>query len=570
MVTHRVAGTSRTRPAPPPPLGLGPAPADEPVQILLIDDQPASLVALEATLAATGCRFVTARTPDEALLALLDRDFAAIVLDVVMPTMSGFELAAMIRRRQRTVHMPILFLTAHLPEREHELRGYAVGAVDYLTKPVAPEILRAKLGVFVELYRKRRALLRANVELQRQIAERQRMAEALRTANEELEARVAQRTAALAESNRRKDEFLAILAHELRTPLSALWSATEALRLPAPRAELATLQGVVERQLRQLMRLTDDLLDLNRVNRGKLRLQRQPLELAQVIHAAVETTRPLIEQHGHTVTIHLPHKPLRIDGDAARLAQVFANLLDNAARYTEPGGHIQLSADTADGYAQVKVEDTGRGIDRELLPRVFEPFTQGGPPGESGGLGIGLPLARQLLEMHGGSIAAYSAGPGRGAELIVRLPLLAEPAEREGAGAGGQLPRTLQPDRRVLIVEDDHESAATLSVMLTNWGQQTRVAHDGVAALVAAEQFRPDIVLLDVGLPRLHGHEVARRLREQPWGKHVLVIAITGWGLPHDRQGEAAGIDHRLLKPIDPEVLRELLVNVQRAGARVS
>src|SRR5688572_12369779 len=250
-------------------------PSDEAVQILLVDDQPANLDALEATLASTGCRFVLARSADEALLALLDQDFAAIVLDVMMPGMSGFELASMIKRRQRTQQVPILFLTARMLDQQDELRGYGAGAVDYLTKPLDPQILRAKIAVFVDLYRKRRALARMNVELQRQISERQKVGEALRRANDDLESRVADRTSALAEGNRRKDEFLAMLAHELRNPLSALRTAAEALRLKAPdNAELQSLQGVFQRQVQQLTRLTNDLLDISRITRDKLTLQR--------------------------------------------------------------------------------------------------------------------------------------------------------------------------------------------------------------------------------------------------------------------------------------------------------
>jgi signal transduction histidine kinase len=548
---------------------------DETVPILLVDDQPANLDALEATLATSGCRFVLARSADEALLALLNQDFAAIVLDVMMPGMSGFELATMIKRRQRTQQVPLLFLTARMLDQEDELRGYAVGAVDYLTKPIDPQILRAKLAVFVDLYRKRRAVVRINVELQRQISERQRMAEDLRRANQDLESRVAERTATLAESNRRKDEFLAMLGHELRTPLSALRNAAEALRRRASEsAELQTLQGIMERQVRHLTRLTDDLLDMSRMTRGKLTLQRERLALSDVIAMGVETARPMIEKRQHTLAVDVPRQSIYVDGDLARLAQILSNLLDNAAKYSEPGGRIDLKAVAAGGVVTIKVSDHGIGIDRELMPRIFDLFMQGEhvkSAAEGGGLGLGLALARRLAEMHGGTLTAYSAGKGRGAEFVLSLPVVAvvygTDAETE-APSESPSKVDLLPARRVLVVEDNPDAAATLTMMLKEWGQETLVAHDGPAALEVARDFRPDVVLLDLGLPKLHGYEVARRIRQQPWGRKATVIAITGWGAEKDRMSDEAGVDHRLLKPVDPAALRQLLSATVAASPR--
>jgi len=549
---------------------------EESVPILLVDDQPANLDALEASLATSGCRFVLARTADEALLALLNQDFAAIVLDVLMPGMSGFELATMIKRRRRTQQVPLLFLTARMLDQQDELRGYAVGAVDYLTKPLDPQILRAKLAVFVDLYRKRRALARINVELQRQISERQRMAEDLRRANQDLESRVAERTATLAESSRRKDEFLAMLGHELRTPLSALRNAAEALRRRAAEsAELQTLQGIMERQVRHLTRLTDDLLDMSRMTRGTLTLQRERLALSDIIAVGVETVRPLIEKREHALTVDVPRQAIYVHGDHVRLAQVVSNLLDNAAKYSEPAGRIELKAVAAGSVATIKVTDHGIGIDGELLPRIFDLFMQGDHAEtctEGGGLGLGLALARQLAEMHGGTLTAYSRGKGRGAEFVLSLPVVAVVYGTDGETAvPDESPATggLLPSRRVLVVENNPDAAAGLTMMLKQWGQETRVAHDGPAALEVASDFRPHIVLLDLSLPKLHGYEVARRLRRQPWGRHVTVIAITGWELEKDRISEEAGVDHRLLKPVDPAALRELLGGSPASGSRI-
>ena len=550
---------------------LLPGGSDDAVPILLVDDQPANLDALEASLATTGCKFVLARSADAALLALLDQDFAAIVLDVMMPGMSGFELTTMIKRRERTRQVPILFLTARMLDQQDELRGYSAGAVDYLTKPLDPLILRAKIAVFVDLYRKRRALSRMNLELQRQIGERQKMSAELARVNADLEARVGERTAALAEVGRRKDEFLATLAHELRTPLAALRTASEALRLKVPdNADLVTLQGVFQRQVQQLTRLTNDLLDVSRITRDKLTLQRRRVPLAEVIHTAVETVRPLAEKQNQTVNVVAPSEPVHVDGDPARLCQVLANLLDNAARYSPQGARIDLTADLSGPHVLIKVTDKGAGIERELMPRIFELFVQGqkSQPDE-GGLGIGLPLARRLTEMHGGTLTAYSAGPGRGSEFVVQLPILVGEQPGDRGAARPEVPAKLAR-QRVLIVEDNQDTATMMDIMLKGWGQETRIAHDGLSALEVAKQFRPQVVLLDVGLPKLHGYEVARRLRQQDWAQNAHVVAITGWGLDADRQGEAAGIDHRLLKPVDPQTLHSLLLSMQRSGNRAS
>ena len=558
----RAASTSGGSPTIPPLLpGV-----EEAVPILLVDDQPANLDALEATLATTGCKFVLARSADEALLALLDQDFAAIVLDVMMPGMSGFELATMIRRRERTRQVPILFLTARMLDQQDELRGYRAGAVDYLTKPIDPQILRAKIAVFVDLFRKRRALSRMNLELQRQIGERQRMSDELARANEELEGRVTERTAALAEAGRRKDEFLATLAHELRTPLSALRTASEALRLKAPdNADLVTLQGVFQRQVQQLTRLTNDLLDVSRFTRDKLTLRRRRVAIAEIINSAMETVRPVVEKREQTVKIVAPSGPVHVDGDLARLSQALANLLDNAARYSPRGGRIDLTAELSGPHVLIKVGDYGTGIERDLLPRIFDLFVQGQrAQGEESGLGIGLPLARRLTEMHGGTLTAYSAGPGRGSEFVVQLPVLSSEQPSDRGAPRADAPPKLER-QRVLIIEDNQDTAAMMDIMLQEWGQETRVAYDGTTALEVASQFRPQVVLLDVGLPRLHGYEVARRIRQQDWARDAHVVAITGWGLEADRHGEAAGIDHRLLKPVDPETLHALLVSMQRS-----
>jgi CheY-like chemotaxis protein len=259
---------------------------------------------------------------------------------------------------------------------------------------------------------------------------------------------------------------------------------------------------------------------------------------------------------------------VHVDGDPARLAQAVANLLDNASRHSPQGGRINLTVEPSGPHVLIKVADSGTGIERDLLPRIFELFVQGEKAHrEEGGLGIGLPLARRLTEMHGGTLTAYSPGPGRGSEFVVQLPVLAAQPTTERSATSPDAPPKLAR-QRVLIIEDNQDTAAMMELMLSEWGQETRVVHDGAMALDVADQFRPQVVLLDIGLPRLHGYEVARRLRQQEWARDAHVVAITGWGLEADRHGEAAGIDHRLLKPVDPETLHALLVSMQRSEGR--
>jgi signal transduction histidine kinase len=322
-----------------------------------------------------------------------------------MPGMTGLELATLIRQRKRTQDVPILFLTAHMVDERDALMGYKAGAVDYLTKPISPDIMRSKVRVFVDLYRKTQQLAHLNATL---------------------EQRVEERTAALKEADRRKDEFLAALAHELRNPLAALRSAAEVFRLKAAQLpELAQPQGVIHRQIRQMTRLIDDLLDVSRITRDQLTLQRERTTLHRVVSAARETVQPVIQRRGHKLVVDIPQDSIELDADVIRLAQVFANLLDNAAKYTEHGGVIRLTGAVEGQEVVVKVDDTGVGIDPGQLSGVFELFRQahGSPDPGYGGLGIGLTLVRRLVEMHNGTVTANSDGLGKGCTFTVRLPL---------------------------------------------------------------------------------------------------------------------------------------------------
>jgi len=546
----------------------------DPVPILLVDDEPVNLAGIEIMLPPDRYRCVQARSADEALLHLLSQDFAAIVLDIRLPGMTGIDLARLIKRRRRTEHVPILFLTAHMLEEVDVLRGYHTGAVDYLSKPVNPDILRSKIAVFADLYRKSRALEHANEALQRQVAQREVIEEALRRVNQELEERVAERTAALRAADQRKDEFLAALAHELRNPLAALQGAAEVIRLTAPPApEIKSSQGVITRQLRQMARLVDDLLDVSRITRGRLVLRKSRVELSGIIDDALEISRPILEAHGHTLSLDLPQGAVHLDADPVRLSQVIANLVDNAAKYTDPHGRIHLAVEVAEPVIEISVEDNGVGIDPEVLPTIFDLFVQAEHSGEHarGGLGIGLTLVRRLVELHGGTVEAASAGLGKGSRFTVRLPLRESRPEAPAPQLEDERPSAPDGTLRVLIVEDNRDAADMLRMLVGAWGHTVETAADGLAALDVAERFRPQAVLLDLGLPKLDGHGVARRLRAQRWSRETLILAITGRGQECDRQrSDEVGIDRHLLKPVDLNLLRSLLADVSSriAGTR--
>jgi PAS domain S-box-containing protein len=367
--------------------------------------------------------------------------------------------------------------------------------------------------------------------------------------------------ASLQTADRRKDEFLATLAHELRNPLAPMRNSLEIMRLARedkPVAEQAI--ATMERQIDQMVHLVDDLLDVARISRGKIELRRERVELRAVVEQAVELCRPLAGSLRHDIRVSLPVGPLYLQADAVRLSQVLGNLVHNACKYTEPGGRIELVAARLGDELVLTVKDSGIGIPAEMLPRIFEMFTQVDQTLEraQGGLGIGLTLAKELVEMHGGTIEARSAGPGCGTEMTVRLPLAVEQqAGRERVSSStGEISRAW----RILVVDDNEDSADSLSTLLRMRGHDIHTAHDGPEALEAAEQFRPELVLLDIGLPRMNGLEVCRRIREQAWGKTMIVVALTGWGQEEDRiKSKEAGFDHHLVKPVQLAELTRLI-----------
>jgi signal transduction histidine kinase len=533
-----------------------------PINILIVDDEPRNLTALETILDDPVYRLVRAESADEALLALVAEEFALLILDVRMPGMNGFELAQMIKDRKKTARVPIVFLTAYYNEDQHVLEGYGTGAVDYLHKPVNPAILRSKVAVFAELYHKNREVGLANQALLAEVSERQRAVEQLRELNETLEQRVAERTEALMDADRRKDEFLATLAHELRNPLAPIRNGLQVMRLTRGNTEaIEQSHAMMERQLQQMVRLVDDLMDISRISRGKLELKTEQVQLAAVVSSAVETSRPIIDQLGHELTVTLPEQPILIDADMTRLAQVLSNLLNNAAKYSEQGGHIWLTVEHQGRDVVVSVRDAGIGIATDQLPRIFDMFSQVDRSLERSqcGLGIGLTLVRQLVDLHGGTVEARSKGLGEGSEFVVRLPVVVGVTvpQAEGGGEDRAAPKLAL---RILIVDDNRDSAASLSIMLKLMGHDTGTAYDGEEAVAAVGEFRPDVILLDIGLPKLNGYDACRRIREQPGGEKLFIIAQTGWGQEDDRQrSQDVGFDHHLVKPIDTGVLMKLL-----------
>ena len=650
-------------------------PSNDRVNILVVDDQPSKLLVFNTILEELDQNVVAVASGAEALQQVLAKDFAVILLDVNMPDMDGYETAALIRKRKRSAHVPIIFVTSYADEI-HSARGYSLGAADYVLAPVAPEILRTKVKVFVQLYRMaEQAKLHADqrVALVREQAAREaaeRAAEALRRSEERFrlaseavtgfiyevdlltghstlspgvmsllgfrqeeaeepgwwerrihpedrlnvrpfetdpsqsrqyrsEYRVRHRDGymiavwdqgiverdsagipvrlvgnvvditerklaeeKLAESNRRKDEFLAMLAHELRNPLAPIRNSVHVLQgSDLSDSVQRKCHDMIDRQVVHMARLLDDLLDVSRITRGTLELRKERFSFGDVIRHAVETTEPMIEAIGQHLTVELRTDPL-VDADTARLAQVFSNLLNNAAKYTPAGGRIDvISADEREDIV-VTVRDTGIGVPPEMLPKIFEPFVQVDRPLDrlGGGLGIGLTLAQRLVEMHGGTLEAMSGGPGAGSVFTVRLPGGLRVTDPRPMRSPERLQeRTVHP-RRVLVVDDIRDNADSLAMMLSGAGHDVRAAYAGREALKVAEAFHPEVVLLDLGMPELSGYELARKIRDEAWGKCSTLIAITGWGRERDRQlTREAGFDHHLIKPFDAVTLAELL-----------
>jgi PAS domain S-box-containing protein len=374
---------------------------------------------------------------------------------------------------------------------------------------------------------------------------------------------------ALREQDRRKDEFLALLAHELRNPLAPIRNGLQVLRLAGVDANpaIAEARAMMDRQLGHMVRLIDDLLDMSRINRNKMELRRSHVLLADVVSSAIETARPVIEDEGHELSVSLPQRPVLLDADLTRLAQVFSNLLTNSAKYTPRSGRIWLSAEQRGGEVVVSVRDTGIGIPAKSLRNIFDMFSQVDRSIErnTGGLGIGLALVKGLVEMHGGSITAESEGEGKGSTFTVTLPVITDRPDAPVAEVPDNAETGVAPRRRILIVDDNRDGANSLGMMLRLMGNDVQIANDGVMAMEQAGLFRPEVILMDVGMPRLNGLEATRQIREQPWGKDITIIALTGWGQEGDKErSREAGCDEHLVKPVNLPDLEIMLAEVRR------
>jgi CheY-like chemotaxis protein len=701
---------------------------DDQAKVLVVDDRPENLLVTKTILDGLGHQVITATSGEDALKCVLEHDFAVILLDVNMPGMDGLETASFIRKRRRSLHTPIIFLTAYVEEM-HTSKGYSLGAVDYMLTPVMPEILRTKVSVFVQLdlmTRQARRQADQKVALAQEQAARAAAEQAKRKAafladasdilsssldagataralapflvpflgdvcalvllddqgqpsqteiawiktdggvgresvaelkdltlnglirsalsdgvalgsldqgtsilefsplteggktavdlgyrlrriagvplvargrklgvlalgmgnsgrgfdaellalSEDLAARAAIALdncllyAKIQDEDRRKNEFLAMLAHELRNPLAPIRNAVQIMRMPGQSGiKLDWARDVIDRQTQQLVRLVDDLLDVARVTQGSIVLKMETVDVAAVMRVAEEMARPLVDSRMHRFTLTPPPQPLAVHGDYSRIAQVLTNLLNNAAKYTDPGGHITFSAgEDGDGKVAFHIRDSGVGIPKHLLNSIFELFTQANISLDrsQGGLGIGLTVARRLVEMQGGSISAFSAGLGKGSEFTVRLERTAPAATIEAAPAAEHSGDT----HRILIVDDYADAAESMATLLKFEGHEITTAQNGEIAIQLAHRFKPDVVFLDIGLPGMSGFEVARVLRQKPETRDCVLIALSGYGQPNDHVlSREAGFDRHLVKPVDLSHLQEILDSLGKRSA---
>lgn len=463
------------------------------------------------------------------------------VVGVVM-LLSLAVAALMSLRMQHALVRPVLEIS-RVARRVREQRDFALRVTKTSDNEVG-YMVESFNDMLAEIERRSTALEQANATLQHEITVRQSAELALRAADQ------------------RKDEFLATLAHELRNPLAPLGNALNILRVPGLPAEPAAHAfEMMDRQLHQLVRLVDDLLDVARIATGKVKLRQEPVLLGPIVQNALDTMRLFVQSRKHQIEVRVPPEPIYVYADATRLEQVFVNLLHNAAKFTDPGGRITFEGVRANDELVVTISDTGIGIAAEMLPAIFEMFAQVDRSLERphAGLGVGLSLAKRLIELHGGSIEAHSAGPGAGAQFRIRLPVMTD-AMRGAAGAASIPAGASQGPRRILVADDNEDSANSIAMLLRIQGHEVRVAYDGQQALDEAAAFAPDVAVLDIGLPKMNGYDVARCLRANDPARHLLLVAMTGWGQDEDRRrAQEAGFDHHFVKPVDFKLLLETL-----------
>jgi signal transduction histidine kinase len=527
--------------------------------ILVVDDHQTNLIAIEAALSPLGRKLVLAHSGVEALGRLLEQDFALIILDVAMPGMDGFETAKLVRTRERNRATPIIFITGLSWENDAVLRGYELGAFDFLMKPIRPEVLRAKATVFVQLQERTIELAVKADELRQAQArgyEREMQAQRRRFEAEVMERQMQQ----LAETDRRKDEFLAILAHELRNPLQPLQTAVEVLEHDPDKPVPVRIRKIVQRQVQHITRLVDDLLDVARFTAGKLELRREPIDLDGVIDEAVASCTTAIESRRHQIRVSALETPAIVHGDPVRLVQCVCNLINNAAKYTEPNGLlvVEWGAEARDGV--IRVTDNGRGIPADLLPKIFDMFVQERvTPDGAGGLGLGLGLVKRLVELHGGSVRATSEGQGKGATFEVRLPLV-DAKTLEKLNPMRPKPRPEDRPLRAVVCDDAPDLRDLVADLLRLRGHEVSVVGDGPTAIERILSEKPDVALIDIGLPDMDGYEVARAIRRQLTEHKPRLIAMTGYGQASDRAAAfEAGFDAHIVKPASADkILRAL------------
>ncbi|MES2742937.1 MAG: response regulator [Pseudomonadota bacterium] len=530
-------------------------------KILVVNDDANSLFALTSLLAQwaeqENYEVIAARSGEEGLRHVLLHDFAVILLDVNMPGMDGFETAEAIHQRERSADVPIIFVTAFLSDEIDRLKAYQKGAVDFLFTPVIPQILYAKVAVFV-------ALATKNEELKNQARQLNQRTTELTATNKRLSREIEEREVA-ERQNHAKDEFLAMLGHELRNPLSAISSAASLIGLPGVSADgVERARAIIMRQSQHLSRIVDDLLDLSRAMSGKILLSKTTLDLTLLVRTCVDiytTTGRLADYR-----LHLHLTPAWVDGDPTRIEQIISNLIDNALKYTPPGGRIDIRTVADDAHIALTVTDSGVGIAAELLPHVFDVFVQGTSTLDrsQGGLGIGLSLVRRLTELHGGSVNAHSGGSGQGCTFTISLPRAAAAPDHAVSPATPAVQHALPT---VLLIEDNDDGREMMAMMLSCQGYQVQQASNGLMGLDVAASFQPGLALVDIGLPGIDGYEVARRLRADARTRDIRLIALTGYGLAEDkRRVLEAGFDMHLVKPVDIEHLLDAIQTCTRAA----
>lgn len=524
--------------------------------ILVVDDNAANLLAIESALNVLGCPIVRAQSGEAALRLLLQRDFALVLLDVQMPILGGFETATMIRERKRSRHTPIIFISAYGRDEQDILAAYKLGAVDFLFKPIVPEILVSKASVFVELQRRAAQVARQSEHLrmhERREHERTLEEERRRWDEEALRRQMAE----MANADRRKDEFLAVLGHELRNPLSAIVVGCQLLKRclsSAPGADGSALRARdrIERQAQHLHRLVDDLLDLGRINSGKIELKCKNTTIQEIIEQAVETSLPSIDRAGHKLTIEVPPTPVTLWADPVRMVQVVGNLLSNAARYTDPAGLIHVKGSVRDGEVTFEVSDNGCGISPELLPKIFDIFVQAGTNGGKHGLGLGLTIVKRLVALHQGKVHAASDGPGKGATFTITLPLATKLIDEAATHTEVPTQQPVGPPAAlsIVLVDDNQDMLESMRELLTERGHAVQTADNGESGTELILRLRPDVAIVDLGMPVLDGYEVAKRVRSLVGANSIRLVAMTGFGQEADlMRARLAGFDAHLVKP---------------------